>query len=76
MGMSADRSAYFADANALPCLSETFFRAPEFIEHERKLQSKCDRLRVHPVTSPNHRSHFEPARLICDGRTEFFKVVE
>ena len=76
MSMGPDRSAYFADANALPSLGETLFPTPEFIEHQRKLQSKRNRLRVHTVTPPDHWSHFEPARLSCDGLTQPFKISE
>ena len=67
--MRANRAAYFTDANALTCLSETFLRASEFIEHKRELQTECDRLRVHAMAPPDHRGHFEPARLIANRRS-------
>ena len=72
MSMRTNRAAYFADANALARLSKALFRASEFVEHQRKFQSKRDRFRVHAVTSPDHRSHFEPVSLICDGLTQAF----
>jgi hypothetical protein len=74
--MRTNRAAYFADANALTRLGKALFRASEFIEHQGKLQSKRDRLRVHAVTPPDHRSYLEPARLICDGLSQPFKVIE
>jgi len=76
MSMRTNRAAYFADANALARLGKALFRASEFTEHQCKLQSKRDRLRVHAVTPPDHWSHFEPARLSCDGRAQPLKIIE
>src|ERR1700758_5147288 len=70
MRMGANCPADFADADALTCLRQPLLRAAEFVEHQRKLQAKCDWLRVHAVAAPNHRCHFEPARLRGDHRTQ------
>jgi hypothetical protein len=42
---------------------------PEFVEHERQFQTKRDRLGVNAVAAPDHRRHFESARLFGDCRS-------
>jgi hypothetical protein len=37
VSMRANRSAYFADADALASLGEPFFCAPEFVIHQCEL---------------------------------------
>src|SRR5438105_13407406 len=68
MGMGTDRAADLTYANALACLDKALFCAPEFVEHERKLQTKCDRLGVNAMATPNHRRHLESPRLFSDCR--------
>ena len=63
MRVRADRAADLSHANALPRLREAFLSAAKFIEHQRQLQSKRDRLRMNAVAAPDHRRHFESPRL-------------
>ena len=65
MRVRADRAAEFADADPLARLREPFFRAAEFVEHQRELQTEGDRLGVNAVAAADHRRHFEPPRLVC-----------
>src|SRR5947207_2397123 len=76
MGMGAYGPAYFANTNALPCLGQTFFRAPEFVEEERKLQTKRDRLRVYAMAAANHWSHFESTCLLPNCRTQRLDIIQ
>src|SRR5918996_662790 len=75
MSRSCQR-ATFSNANALPRLAKTFFRATEFIEQKCKLQSKRDWFGMNAMAAPNHWGHFEPARLIGNGCAQCFKVFE
>ncbi len=65
-----DRSAQLPDADAFLRLRQSFLRPPEFVEHQRQLQSERDRLGVNAVAAPNHRRHFESARLRGDRRPQ------
>ena len=47
---------------------EPFFRAAEFVVHQRKFQPERDWLGMHTVAAPDHRGHFEPPRLLRDHR--------
>ena len=69
MSMRTDRTTDLADADAVAGLGKAFFRAPEFVEHERQFQTKRDRLGVNAVAAPDHRRHFESARLFGDCRS-------
>src|SRR6266487_2720096 len=76
MGMCTNCPAYFAEANSFACLGQTFFRTPEFVEHQRKLQAKCDWLSMNPMAAPDHRSHFESPRLLPNRRPQRFDIVQ
>jgi hypothetical protein len=74
MRVRADGAAYFADTNPLARLCETFFRAAEFVIHQRELQAERDWLGVHAVAAPDHRDHFEPPCLVPNHRPERFQI--
>ena len=67
--MRANRAAYFTNPNTFARFREPLLRTTKFVIHERELQTECDRLRVHAVAPPDHRGHFEPARLIANRRS-------
>ena len=73
--MGSDRAAQFSNANALTRLRESLFRAAEFIEHQRQLYSKGDRLGVNPVTAPDHWSFFVAARLFANCFSQCRQIV-
>ena len=74
--MSTDRAAYLPDANTFAGLRETLFRAPEFVEHQRELQTERDWFRMHAMAPPNHRSHFEPPSLLTNCGPQRFRVIQ
>ena len=59
MRMCPHRSTQLAHTNPLLNPLQPRQRTPKLVVHQRQLQPKRHRLRVNPMTTPNHRRHLE-----------------
>ena len=73
--MGSHRAAQFSHANTLPCLCEAFFGASEFVEHERELQTKRDRLGMNAVAASDHGRLFIFARLFANDFSQCPQII-
>src|SRR2546421_12028935 len=76
MRMRADSTTDFSHTNPLANLSQTFFRAAKFVEHEREFQTESDWFRMNTMTPPDHGRHLVATRLDGDCRSYLFHIIK